>query len=593
MTATERETAINNAFDTWENSTVLTFTQVYNPSNADLKILWSNDSIYGGTQIFWSNTLAYAFFPPTTGGVNAGHMIINDTKTFYVNGTTPDLESTVLHEIGHLIGLNHSIGNSNAVMYKYVFLRRNLHIEDCMGAWDLYGCPFGISGSDLVTSSNTYSINWTFPSSITITWSINNSNFSLTPSGNQCSVSCSGNTNEEATLTATITLNGQSVSIQKNIVYVGAIDGNSFVDSQTTYQIPSLSNDFSVTWGVSDNSFVLSPSSNQCNVTSNQNNQYKEATLSAYIRKNGLLLKTLSKQIFHIGNIVIKSINSSQAVYELKNLPQSYTTSWSVNNNAFTLTPSGNQCASTMPNSYQHGTLTAAVSKNGQPLKSFTKSILSQETSLEVDGIQYEYTSSSGMYPEQTFNISASNAVNGYSSSSIAVNGDCDITLVSDRFKGMNISFEGNSSLLPTDVYYDDDWVDFHLEESSTPYTLVMRAQSDGGYYNFNLNFTVSPFPELYQMYYDDDPELVVNLSGNALSIFLSNAIGSELGGGLIQQSTWYLRIYRAQTGAQVYSQTVNGPSTNVYVNNYVNGLYIVTAIYNGNTYHAKVYVNH
>ena len=26
---------------------------------------------------------------------------------------------------------------------------------------------------------------------------------------------------------------------------------------------------------------------------------------------------------------------------------------------------------------------------------------------------------------------------------------------------------------------------------------------------------------------------------------------------------------------------------------NYVNGLYIVTAIYNGNTYHAKVYINH
>jgi hypothetical protein len=94
-------------------------------------------------------------------------------------------------------------------------------------------------------------------------------------------------------------------------------------------------------------------------------------------------------------------------------------------------------------------------------------------------------------------------------------------------------------------------------------------------------------------MYYDDDPELVVSLSGNALSIFLTNAVGSDLGGGVYQQPTWYLRIYRAQTGAQVYSQTVYGTTANVYVNNYVNGLYIVTAIYNGNTYHAKVYVNH
>lgn len=76
-------------------------------------------------------------------------------------------------------------------------------------------------------------------------------------------------------------------------------------------------------------------------------------------------------------------------------------------------------------------------------------------------------------------------------------------------------------------------------------------------------------------------------------NILLTNVQGTELGGGLIQQATWYLRIYRAQTGAQVYSQTIHAPFTDVYVNNYANGLYIVTAIYNGNTYHAKVYINH
>ena len=37
----------------------------------------------------------------------------------------------------------------------------------------------------------------------------------------------------------------------------------------------------------------------------------------------------------------------------------------------------------------------------------------------------------------------------------------------------------------------------------------------------------------------------------------------------------------------------ITAPFTDVYVNNYANGLYIVTVIYNGNTYHAKVYINH
>jgi hypothetical protein len=290
----------------------------------------------------------------------------------------------------------------------------------------------------------------------------------------------------------------------------------------------------------------------------------------------------------------VSSIINSQT-YTIPNCNSCLNVTWSIDNSAFTLVPSGSQCTVLIntTSQYQEATLTAVISRNGHNLYTISKSILFQKPSLYVEGIQYEYTSSSGMYPEQTFTINVPNALNGYSSDSICVNTDCDISLVSDRFRGMNISFEGNLSLLPTDVYCIDDFVDFHLQNSSTPYTLILKAQKEGGYYDFNLNFTVSPIPELYQMYYEDDPELVLNLSGNALNILLTNVQGTELGGGLIQQATWYLRIYRAQTGAQVYSQTIHAPFTDVYVNNYANGLYIVTAIYNGNTYHAKVYINH
>lgn len=592
LTATQRETAIDNAFDTWASNTVLTFTQVYNESNADLKISWKTEANHGDDMPFGPLTLAHAFYPPPAGGSYAGELHFNDAWIFNVNGTEPDLESTALHEIGHLIGLNHS-DNVDAIMQKLVYYRRSLHIEDCMAAWDMYGCPFSISGSEVVLSANTYSINWSFPSSITITWSVNNPNFILTPSDTLCSVTCNTNTNEEAILTATITLNGQSVSIQKQITHAGAINGNSFVDNEVSFQIPNLPSDYSTTWSVSNNAFSLSPFGSQCVVSSNQNEQYEAATLSVYIWKNGGLVKNLSKQIFHIGNIRINSINSSQAIYELKNLPSDFTVNWYVDNSAFSISPSGNFCSTSVPSSYQEATLRADVTRNGTFYTTLTKSILSQATALDVDGTQWEYTSASGMYPEQTFTINVPNALNGYSSDSISVNADCDISLVSDRFKGMNITFDGNSNVLPTDIFCMDDCVDFHLQDSSTPYTLTLKAQKEGGYYDFNLNFTVSPIPELYQMYYEDDPELVLNLSGNALNILLTNVQGTEVGGGLIQQATWYLRIYRAQTGAQVYSQTIHAPFTDVYVNNYVNGLYIVTAIYNGNTYHAKVYINH
>ena len=40
LTSSERETAIQNAFQTWSNNSTLSFTQLSSPDNADIKIKW-------------------------------------------------------------------------------------------------------------------------------------------------------------------------------------------------------------------------------------------------------------------------------------------------------------------------------------------------------------------------------------------------------------------------------------------------------------------------------------------------------------------------------------------------------------------------
>lgn len=270
-----------------------------------------------------------------------------------------------------------------------------------------------------------------------------------------------------------------------------------------------------------------------------------------------------------------------------------YTTvSWECNGTGFSISPSNRQCTVTGTNSYHEATLYANIYKYGQLQKTLTKPILSQETSLYVEGTQYKHTSPSGTYPQQRFTINASNALNGYCPDSISVNADCDFLLVSDRFKGMDISFEGIDSLLPTEVYCLENIVAFRLQDLVSPYALTLKAQKEGGCYDFNLNFKVSPIPDPNSFYYGSLPDLVLNLSGNMLNVTLNSPLPCYSTGEHIPHPAWNLRIISAQTGAQVYSTTVLGMSTNVFVGNFASGLYIVSALYEGNTYYAKVYIN-
>ena len=233
-------------------------------------------------------------------------------------------------------------------------------------------------------------------------------------------------------------------------------------------------------------------------------------------------------------------------------------------------------------------------------MKTISKKLYTHNNNLQVSVFQHEYRDEySNYYPEQTFSYTASNASNGYSSNQISINADCDINLTSSRFLGMDITFEGNS--LPTNVLRTDSCIRFHTGPFSLPplfkngqtrlgggehvllsYPLTMNVSSTCGYKDFTLNFTVSSIPYL------NDVELTINVNGNNLNIFFSEATPIPIGGGLYQQVNWQLNILNAQTLQTVFSQSVVGNSITVNIGSWPSGLYIIHAIYDGVTHSAK-----
>lgn len=128
--------ALYYAFQLWAKVSKFTFQLVVSSSPADLLISFQNGD-HGDRDLWQHGVLAYAN-PPTDGRLHLNAGV--DWSFRPPTGNQFDLIWVVAHEIGHLLGIDHS-QNTNAMMYAYVSpgrTRRALHRDDIAAIHAMY-----------------------------------------------------------------------------------------------------------------------------------------------------------------------------------------------------------------------------------------------------------------------------------------------------------------------------------------------------------------------------------------------------------------------------------------------------------------------
>lgn len=136
------KSAIRRALQTWDNAVSgLTFTEAN--GTADIMIGWGPKRHISCPNPFEEDELAHGFYPPpsTTYGDLAGDLHIRSNMDWSVDGSTAyDLETTALHEIGHILGLGHTTNESSVMFRRYSGIRKSLTQDDIDGVCSLYTC---------------------------------------------------------------------------------------------------------------------------------------------------------------------------------------------------------------------------------------------------------------------------------------------------------------------------------------------------------------------------------------------------------------------------------------------------------------------
>lgn len=167
LTQAQVRQAVTAAFGYWAAVTPLTFTEVPNASNPEIRIRFvSGDHGDGSPFDGPSGVLAHAFYPPPNGGDVAGDAHFDEAETWSVGlpATGIDLYTVTAHEFGHALGLAHSTV-TDALMYPYYGgPHRFLSADDIAGIQSIYGTSPWITGVLDRVYSTPHSRNvWAYP----------------------------------------------------------------------------------------------------------------------------------------------------------------------------------------------------------------------------------------------------------------------------------------------------------------------------------------------------------------------------------------------------------------------------------------------
>jgi hypothetical protein len=135
----ERE-LVHEAFALWAAQTPLTFTEVDDPSQADILVSWARGDHGDGDPFDGpGDVLAHASYPNP---YRERQVILHfDDDERWVDSATQDVDllTVAAHEIGHTLGLDHSSDPNSLMFPAYVGPHRFLSQDDVAGIQSLYG----------------------------------------------------------------------------------------------------------------------------------------------------------------------------------------------------------------------------------------------------------------------------------------------------------------------------------------------------------------------------------------------------------------------------------------------------------------------